>query len=227
LNNGLCTCPTDSTIVNNTCICSQSYFIDCLPNCLSPTSYFCNSCHKTCGTCKSAGINDCLTCAGYLSFSSSGTCSICPNRMFFDGSTCQNCSSDCSDCSSKDFCLTCSDSSKTANSLGQCATSCLNGYHLSGTTCLPCPNLCVQCNFGCSKCADNASLNSYNGACYCNQGYNQTSNTCSPAYFSANLQLNYQNTVKLQFSDPISANLTIANFSISIQDVSQFSCSVI
>ena len=200
--------------------------MDCLPNCLAPTSYYCHSCDITCSSCKSGGVHNCLACAGLLNFSSAGTCSVCPDGMYFDGFTCKNCSTDCLTCSSKNFCLSCSNPLKTANSLGLCVILCPYAYYLSGETCLACPNLCAKCDFGCSKCVDNASLDS-NSKCSCNQGFNQTSNNCSPGYFSATLQINYQNTVKFQFLNPIPVNLTIANFSISIENITHFSCSVI
>ena len=223
-NMGTCICNETAYLYNNTCTCSKGYYIDCYPNCQTSSLYYCNACNKACSECIAAGTTGCTSCSGLLSFDSNHSCSQCPDGMYNSDSVCLNCSSDCATCSSYDFCLTCSQTRKTANiTTGVCSVVCNTRQYELNDWCYSCPYLCLDCvnSKTCEKCADNASWAVI--SCACNIGYEASNGTCTEKYFIASISVNSNNKVKLSFNEPPTVNFILSHFSISINGTNSYS----
>ncbi|CAG9335175.1 unnamed protein product [Blepharisma stoltei] len=190
----------------------------CIPNCKikeywsGPAYNKCNNCDFNCKT----------TCKD-----SQPTCSLCNNLL------CK----DCTDCSSSG-CITCKE-----NAINSDFCTCDTSYVLdpsNNSTCIPipsggfkgtdgyfypCPSLCAACESltKCSACKENASLK--NDLCYCNSGYNGTK-SCISVSFYANLKALSDNSLYLYFSESLANNLTVTDFTITIENQGKISCKI-
>ena len=80
--------PTNSTELNSECVCPEGQIIE-LP---ASILYECKNYHFSCKTCCNSGIYGCLTCSQLLKQNiSDGSCTICLNGYYYDGSYCQKC----------------------------------------------------------------------------------------------------------------------------------------
>ncbi len=118
-----------------------------------PTTFTCLSCNYTCGTC--SGPTTCNTCSATSNrIHLNGTCEPAPGYYDNGTSNAVLCVSPCSNCTSSTVCI-----------------SCVVGYYLSGTTCVPCSTTianCTQCDVtgnNCSLCAAGFIYNSATNLC--------------------------------------------------------------
>ncbi|CAD8107684.1 unnamed protein product [Paramecium sonneborni] len=142
------------------CITTNSNCTDCV-NGFYLSGSTCVSCSKPCAQCTSSPTN-CTVCVDTANQSIPNCDCIQPNK-YMDTITymCNNCVSPCQNCSSAIIC-----------------DSCVNGYVLSGHTCLPCTKPCANCITNqtiCSTCMD--SLNQIPSSCNCNSGFIMNSST--------------------------------------------------
>ena len=156
-------CGTNALLANNLCVCVSGFY-------MPAGSYDCIVCDASCSNSN--------VCTDTNSVSINGVCT-CVDGYYGSGdisssNPCMNCNSDCSKCTSLNFCTKCSDTNAVAKS-GVC--SCTDGNFVSGV--LSPTNPCKNCNSDCSictsldfctKCSDiNAVANS--GVCSCTDGY--------------------------------------------------------
>ena len=121
-------------LVNNSCICPNSYFDDYLNN-----NYVCQTCPYSCQTC--VGISQCSSCnIAYqrIPNTTTGLCS-CANGYYDDNSNqaCQPCTYDCLTCSSATACILCQTDRTLNPSTNRC--DCNSAFYANGTSCSSCP----------------------------------------------------------------------------------------
>jgi len=192
LNTNCLSCYTGFLIYHSTCIysCPAATFQDTILSCADCTTgcstcsslvscstctlnYYisgveCLSCNPSCLSCNGGLINNCLTCfAGSLLYHS--TCiSSCPASTFQDSSSsCADCTTGCSACSSLVSC-----------------SACTQNYYLFGAECLSCNPSCLTCNGGsddnCLSC--NTGSIFYKSACIAScpaAKFKDTSTSCA------------------------------------------------
>ena len=102
----------------------------------------------------------------------------------------------------------------------KCSKNCINGC-VNNSTCSLCGNdLCTECNFEvCTECVDNAVLNSRQ-TCECGQGYYSQYGFCVQAEFYAQLHSSPNNTLTLNFSEPLNSELLTTDYNIYLQNKS-------
>ena len=159
-------CETCSGSVSHCLTClNGTYFLsstnECLTTCI-PTMFndaingICVGCTSPCDTC-SGSATTCVTCVSGFYILNSTCLSACPAAMFIQGSTCIDCSTNCSVCTSATTCTTCSGLSVLY--LGACITTCpstsavlLNGVCTACSTqnCYSCSaaDVCEVCSSG-------------------------------------------------------------------------------
>ncbi|CAG9335193.1 unnamed protein product [Blepharisma stoltei] len=88
-----------------------------------------------------------------------------------------------------------------------------------------CPKLCSICesSIKCTSCVANAGLK--NDLCYCNLGFNGSTN-CTSVYFSAKLSALSDNSLYLTFSDNLVNALSASNFTVTIEQQGEVSCKI-
>lgn len=170
--------------------CSMPFNGECLPEC--PISqYWVGPNYNNCTEC----LSDCPSCRWDF------TCSLCENPL------CQSCSS-----FETDSCIVCAD-----NTVDQIVCACASGYSYNYTSysCQLCPELCTSCVLSrCLACIENAKVE--NDLCKCFAGFNGTD--CTPAYFTADLIVNSDNTILVNFADPLLDDLQSNDLKIKDSD---------
>ncbi|KAL4506089.1 hypothetical protein ABPG72_013850 [Tetrahymena utriculariae] len=181
-NHSACVCGLNKTEINNSCICNQGFILE---------GNVCNPCPQNCSICSST--TQCTTCDNnyYLDYKSqcgtecpptyqkdSKVCSclggstespqkqcICGNTQVLENGNCENCSTDCLECSSTTSCTKCSDST-FLNFDNTCITLCKDTFLHDDT------------NRKC-YCPDNQSV--IDGKCDCSVGFyrDNNNNNCS------------------------------------------------
>ena len=168
------TCPINSTLQNNTCVCNTSFYMD------TPQQK-CLSCGSSCLQCN--GPSNCSSCYSNADLINN-SCS-CRAGFYFNNSTnqCTVCDSTCLSCSggSNTNCLSCSNNAFLINS--SCVCNASYYWDSSINSCSKCFYQCSACNGpssnDCTSCYSNAGLN-YN-SCSCHSGYywNTSINQCA------------------------------------------------
>lgn len=190
-------CPQNCKECNNTgqiCLkCNEGYALD---------GDSCTSCmeYNGCATCEDTVPIKCKTCLPnkypyeindniYCYDCNVIGCSVCSQKLEHFGYHCDKCLStyfrkDSQNCVKCEYpCYTCSDSTTTCS-------SCVDGFYLEGTKCLPCGANCLQCNSAedCTLC--NSTYYSLNGVCVgCNESchicHDSTNNcdVCKDGYY--------------------------------------------
>ena len=180
--------------------------------------------------CFGSFYNNCYTCAYPMSLCTNKC--YCNKNYYWSGSTCASCDSSCSICNGN----------LATNCLLEPVpndNSCMIGYFFHSDTCegitysncFPCDPTCLSCvgpsSNNCASCIQNASIQSDN-SCLCSQGWTGTPPLCTRNCFSAALSVNASNAAFLVFSEPLSQQLSISNFSVSINSYAQnFSITII
>lgn len=161
----------------------------CLPEC-SISEYWVGPDKKNCSACEV----DCQSCR------TDKTCNLCSDPL------CGTCSDfgkfSCTECSANSNNLeNCKcDPGSLIDYLGYSCTTCKENQYYNQITCVDCPVLCKACQANkCYSCVENAELS--NDFCTCGAGYNGTS--CTPAFFSVGLKVNSDNSIFLDFADPL------------------------
>jgi len=100
---------------------------------------------------------------------------------------------------------------------GQCLDNCVSGC-TNNSTCSLCGNeLCTNCNFeACTKCVQNAVINS-NETCECKQGYSSEYGLCTRGEFYAELYSSSDNSVTLEFSEPLNSELQTTDYELYLE----------
>ncbi|KAL4435263.1 hypothetical protein ABPG74_017355 [Tetrahymena malaccensis] len=171
-------CSMNGFCIRNNCVCQDYYAgLDCSNQCSSSTPYW-------------NGAQCVASCPVNLYANPNNTClQSCPDGYYIDSGSgsCKQCDQSCRTCSNSNICISCNypfvlDVSGTkcqliCNSVclqcfgisaNQCF-SCIDGYYLSGYSCL-------QCQAPCQKCSSQVSCLS----CISNYTYNSANQTCSP-----------------------------------------------
>ncbi|CAG9335206.1 unnamed protein product [Blepharisma stoltei] len=152
----------------------------------------------------------------------------CDFNSFYDGSSFKKCLDSCQNgCVRADSCNIC-DSELCLKCSSFDSKSCfLCVENRLGNSCSFCTDLlCDTCNSssnGCKACKPNASVQ--NNSCACNSGYNGTT-ACKYVPFSVDLLIFSNDSLSLDFSDPLQYALSNDSFKISIENDPKFSWSL-
>ncbi|EDV26519.1 uncharacterized protein TRIADDRAFT_54612 [Trichoplax adhaerens] len=169
-------------ISQNTCLECESSLVkfngSCLKDCPS-NSYAtdenteCQLCHKGCETCKIVNReSQCLSCINQYLILKAGKClpnGNCSGNMYFNGSNCSKCHSDCEACFDDDriSCLRCREDKYLNPVSAICEQYCPLGYFADNAT-----RRCQQCHYSCLSCS-NASV-----CTQCRPGFYNSSGNC-------------------------------------------------
>ncbi|CAG9317981.1 unnamed protein product [Blepharisma stoltei] len=202
-NNGICTCPKNSTFDGKACVCNNNYFWRGLE---------CTYCKSPCNKCVSQTI--CLSCMDPNNFAlKNGECRcrdpnahfnnvedlcVCNDGYFMVNSACRACQVTCSTCENSIACTGCIDKDYMNLINGICACNdtnasfissqkkcvCNQGYQLVNSVCIECPveySACSASNV-CTQCVNPEEMTVISVACICNINntiYDSFSNSCS------------------------------------------------
>ena len=184
--------------------CEAPYNGVCLPVCVI-TQYWVGpeigNCEKCTYGCRSCRRND--------------TCNLCSDVL------CEKCNNFtyCNQCVDNTvYEQSCSCNNETiVNYLNYSCIQCGVGQYYDKVTCVDCPVLCATCEIEkCLSCIDNAVLD--DNACTCKVGYNGTQ--CDPAFFTASLQINKDNSIYIIFSDDLITDLTARSLQLTSNSTS-------
>ena len=217
-------CGDDSSeVVNSECFCKDSYYNS------EPEGLNCQECQTECQQCSPRSIF-CVECLLNNSFlSPDGNC-VCPENSYIDkgsclchegfylqDNSCLECDSSCKTCNggSRNDCTSCYEEYLYPD--GSCGP-CPDGNYLEGTECLDCPQFCLTCESKdyCKSCVENAALDSFR--CKCEPGYFQNSTICSIDYFYADLFVHQNNTLEVNFTNPLEKDLEESQFTIQLKN---------
>ncbi|CAG9324923.1 unnamed protein product [Blepharisma stoltei] len=199
-----CACKGNQLKTNTGCTCPSDYYFD---------SSTCSTCGDLCTTCTdiSGACTACKSdkmevnptnqkvcrCKGTQQYSYTLSSCYCPTG-YFDGSTCQSCTTLCSTCDSTK-CLTCQgianlivDPQNPTNcvcasgynwitELGKC-DQCSVGTYYDGNKCANCAAMCATCSGltgTCNTCKDTARMDLSGTTCICKGTQKLTGSACS------------------------------------------------
>ena len=207
---GICTCPSNSALINNNCNCNQGHYW------ISENGlYQCGKCHHSCLICQGPDENNCSLCKdSYILVNS--TCIKCVSGEYFNSilQKCSKCGPRCLECTGEDYCLSCKDETYTLFN-GHCLI-CADGFKLENENCIKCPTLCTTCNEECTSCSKNAILN--NSTCECLIGYQIEDSSCKDKFFYGNLKVYEQDKLEFILTEPAAVNLEQKDFDIHLND---------
>lgn len=172
----------------------------------------CTECLTNCDSCINA--DTCTECKDKFDVVKDAggvtTCQPCQTGTYFDsskdtGKKCETCLPDCAECDEEKVCKVCEDSFETYDA-GAGVTGCRvceKHKFWDGTgdkTCKECDKNCKTCADSavkCQTCKDNASLQTSDNTCKCNEGYNEDGNGDCQACSAECLQCDNPNTCTL------------------------------
>ena len=183
--------------------CVASYQGNCLPKCfineywIGPEYNNCSSCLDSC-TYGCRNNNTCSLCVD----------SLCQNCANYNTSICRNCVTNAvaiNNCACNQ--------GYVLNYIDQTCIKCeANQYYYQGS-CKNCSGLCINCSqTQCFSCVTNAIIKEWN--CSCIIGYNGTT-SCELAYFIATITGNNDNTLLIDFADPLLIDIKSTNLLIN------------
>jgi hypothetical protein len=191
---------------STSCTCNSGYY-----NTSSLTTQnSCIKCYSECKTCDQPDI--CLECIDPNAYPDKNKGCKC-NYQYYNTTyplnienSCNPCNSNCSYCNNSNTCISCIDPNSVPSLTSGC--QCKSGfYYNSNKTCQPCKTNCIECQ-------QNAYLENSN--CYCEIGYQEVSDLCTPKYFTASLTIDSKNVLTFTFSENPTVTLTLENFEIFI-----------
>ena len=173
--------------------CAVAYQGQCLPECavsqywVGPGLTACSSCQQECKSCRSG--DTCNLCHD----------SVCYRCSNYTGGSCSQC---ITNSTNLDQC-TCEGGTVFDHASSSCVT-CRENQYYNSTECADCPGTCRACTRNvCFSCIENAVLRG--GWCYCTVGRNGTD--CELAFFGAGLVVLQDNSLIIQFTDPLQNEL--------------------
>ena len=218
-------CKLNNQISNNgLCECKEGYYLGPIGEC--------NSCHQDCLSCTNS--NECIICADKNSYPGKLGCD-CSVGYWKNPSTseCNICPSECIACTNNMKCLSCSDKYAILDEENKCV--CIDGFYLENSICHACTNQCALCKLNketsmkvdCYMCNKNYELisgacvpicgpNTYlkDGICLCKLGFYLKNQNCIQQYFSMNVEIHLNNSIKINFTEPLAEKLYNSNISI-------------
>lgn len=163
---------------------------NCLPGYYQGPDNACVSCHTSCGTCHSAGIDSCTSCPHYLFHSGSTCVSMCPRGTYVKEKECIACHESCIEClgPGPDRCTECSLGEQVVvlinTTSGRCQKSCPEDHQLLDRVCVPPPAGCELWHASeptsCYKCKEGWLLQYFQCVEECGAGFYEYSerNVC-------------------------------------------------
>lgn len=180
--------------IQGKCVCKDGYSgADCSIEC-----------HSSCLSCLGPNATQCVVCVDPAKIPTGPECKCRPGYLTLSTGECQaivSCEKLCSICSlvsNINVCTQCVANSTALNGFCECNTgfrqvgnqcpNCINGYYLSGTTCIPCVYPCYTCTSStfCTSCvndyilANNRCISTAACAIFDTQGY---CIECFPGYY--------------------------------------------
>ena len=192
----------------------------------------CISCHLDCLSCKNS--EECIICVDVNSHPGKLGCD-CINGYWKNSLTskCELCSEECLTCYNNVECLICRDKNALLTIDGKC--KCIDGFYLKNYSCNPCPDECIICKeniensmkLDCLMCIENYEIVSgvcqpicgpnaifQDGMCVCEKGYYFKNKNCHQKYFNLNLKTYINNSIEINFTEPLVEALSNSNISI-------------
>ena len=169
----------------------------------------------------------------------------CDEGKYFNGKSCEICEiAHCKTCINKKVCKECNDgydlkgdkceckdgNKKCAKCPENCSycdenencTNCDEGFYINNENCEECGELCLECEINaCLRCIGDAEKDKENNSnCKCKIGYSFTG-ACERNNFYANISINSDNVVTIEFSENPSDTLKIIDFTIDVEKISK------
>ena len=220
IENGSCSCPINSYLINDICTANEGYYIES-----RESINYTQECHPSCKSCNGPGEGACDTCANNLTMANR-LCNTCNISEYLENYACYNCPDECFTCQNSSHCLTCSNLSKTVVA-GECLFDCGLEFYSLGDKCDRCQELCLVCvNFtDCLVCKNNSNLTS--GKCLCSDGLIVEENECVRKFFKGGLSISKSNLASILFTESVSVSLKAENFTFQIENRSDFEVSLL
>jgi len=182
-------CPIHYVLVNNTCVvhndtvCARGFYYD-------STSFDCQLCHDSCGSCSGPASNQCTSCVAEKKLQSDRSCKSCEMGKYFNKYTmeCNDCPVTCSVCFDNQTCLVCKDGfflTSESRCLSVCSMN--STWNERNLTCIDNISLptCLNCNTTESR---NCSFGKveWNGVCVteCPMDHFNETNHCTKCHHS-------------------------------------------
>lgn len=152
---------------NGTCTCQSGFYLD------SSRTFQCFACSALyCATCNPSSPAQCYTCVTGATLDNVSLTCTCGSGYFVNGTSCQQCPTQCQNCSSPTgACTSCVDPLRRDIN-NNC--SCVTGYFDNGAVnCTACSSTCLTCTNGsaCTSCSAALHRMLTGGVCSCAAGY--------------------------------------------------------